>query len=178
MNYAEELKLLGAHLQGGLRPSRADWERVEREVNLRVPDDYKIVVSHFGAGRFGANIALRNPLHPDPMFRFSKETLRSWDNVINYWPKEEQQLFYPNAGGLLFMGIVGDGAGLYYRVDYASRVLGGAYVYDGEMGDLLSIPPISEFIWRLYTGNCAKEKWSEFRPPCWGNEQPLFMAQK
>jgi hypothetical protein len=90
-----------------------DWDRAERELGTRLPDDYKALVEAFGAGEFDRDVYLLIPHHEN---RFL-DLLRDWpvtlDALRGYVadPNGEDLLFSVEDGAVELLVCAGTGNG-------------------------------------------------------------------
>src|SRR5712675_1167523 len=122
MKYVEELIKLANGVHSKWRPTANDWAASESELGFKLPSDYKELVSAFGYGSFGYGIGLRNPLSRD-FATLRRDRLRLSDGIMEEFPEERKELFYPEKGALVWMGKVGDGVNLFYRLNAVTREL-------------------------------------------------------
>ena len=179
MDYVKELKRLGADSRGELwtRPSLQDWAHTESDLCIKVPTDYKEIVTWFGAGSFGMSISLRNPCIRSGYCSLSRSTLGSWDNVIAFYPEERLPLFYSHGGTLCFMGFAGNSAEFYYALNQRGNTLEDLYIYDNSIDRLRQVDSMSQFIYDAYTGQ-LEHTFPGLRRAEWNEQIPFFSPSR
>jgi hypothetical protein len=149
-------------------PDESDWARVERELDVRLPADFKALVSLVGTGTFGQGLVLWSPVTSWPLCRLSLENLLSFREQCEFMEPVIGDHFYPEPGGLLKVGGF-ERMQLFLRIDVGP---GEAefLVVDFEYDELRPIGcSLSEFVWSMYEGT-LKDEWARefgryvFRP--------------
>ena len=152
------------------RPTDIDWDRVERELALSLPADFKTLVSTIGTGNFG-DFTLLNPISTSPYAKLSKDRALLFSKNLEPILPEIGIRLYPDPGGALQIGRAG-------RIDLLS-------ISDGKGSHLMWLDedfrqthPIKdsllEFLPKLYSGD-LKDDWAKAaRGLIWSSEDPFF----
>ncbi|MBL8793852.1 MAG: SMI1/KNR4 family protein [Planctomycetia bacterium] len=94
------------------------WEQVERELDTRLPDDYKQFVQSYGSGNIGdMPLTIHNPFAPEPglnLLQAAKGIVAAYKSLVDDGYKMRYRLF-PESGGLLPWGTTGNGDYLHWR---------------------------------------------------------------
>jgi ribosomal protein L7/L12 len=79
-----------------------DWERVETDLALKLPSDFKMLIQRYGFGQFASFIILLSPFGPHAMLFYEARRLQE-DNrpFLETHPDLRSYAFYPEPGGLL-----------------------------------------------------------------------------
>ena len=158
------------------QPSAQDWLRLEDELGLTLPPDYKLLVSTLGSGRFGAGLYLRNPVAASEYIQLSDEQLRAYRDVISFLEERIGIEFYPAAQGLVSIGGI-DRQELFLRPEPNAAVLSNLVWLDHDMEELRDLHmSVAQFIYALYTERIEEEWAPELRTAIWFNEQTPFFT--
>ncbi|MEU4730799.1 histone-like nucleoid-structuring protein Lsr2 [Streptomyces sp. NPDC023588] len=96
------------------QPDPVDWDRVETELGLRLPEDYKRLASTYGPGRFGDYIGIH---HPHGVTRYSNLTGPMPARIREYLQRDYDQGTYPvpyNPQHLFALGSTDNGEYLFW----------------------------------------------------------------
>ncbi|MEZ5941523.1 MAG: SMI1/KNR4 family protein [Planctomycetaceae bacterium] len=89
--------------------TQEQWDRFKREVGLELPEDYFLVVTTYGSGRFLAGeFKVANPFDPDDQ-DFASFELTRLREMRERSPEDVPFALYPEEGGLYPFGIDGNG---------------------------------------------------------------------
>lgn len=123
-----------------------DWAAVEETLGLRLPADYKALVTRYGSGEFD-EIVLLTPFAPDSvnLVARARDLLPTFGPFRADWPDDYPHLLYPEPDGLLEWGSHGAGHQLCWQTggdpDGWPIVLvaedGGTFRHDLGLADLL-----------------------------------------
>lgn len=81
-----------------------DWNRVEDELGIRLPDDYKAIISTYGVGDFCNAICIASPfVRPISAFKFWTDWVDFYNDLASYGNDVPYELF-PKTPGLLPCG--------------------------------------------------------------------------
>jgi hypothetical protein len=153
------------------KPSNADWERVEDELQVKLPPDYKQIVSAVGDGRFG-EIYLTNPIARGYGELTRNGLIGYRDNAIETL-SHTGLVVYPDDGGALLIARCGNGIDLFAKPTptglYSTAILEHDYrvVRDAEM-------PLSEFLYSLYVDLIPYDWARTIRDIMWDSGEPFF----
>jgi len=79
-----------------------DWERVEADLGLELPSDFKMLIQRYGSGQFESFITPLNPFGPHPLLIADARRLQEDDQPFREEnPELSPYAFYPEPGGLL-----------------------------------------------------------------------------
>jgi len=100
-------------------PTPDDWQRVEAELGLRLPADYKAFVGAYGAGIINDHIRCVNPAYPEDSPFVDPLRLE----VYGGWAEagETPHPIYPAPGGLLPWGTTGNGDSYFWVTEPADE---------------------------------------------------------
>lgn len=98
-----------------------DWEAVEAELSIRLPDDYKWFIEHYGTGCVDSFLWIFNPLSTNEHLNL----LRQVDSLSAQYREQQTTLgervvpfpIYPEVGGLVPFGSTDNGDVLFWRGD-------------------------------------------------------------
>lgn len=100
----DELIRLAGVKKPHLAPNAEDWVRVEKEIGVSLPNDYKALVSAVGEGYFGFGIYLLSPTSSSSYVRLSHEALVAYPEPIRNIEADLGLSFYPEPDGLIRIG--------------------------------------------------------------------------
>jgi SMI1-KNR4 cell-wall len=109
-----------------------DWAAVEAAIGVRLPTDFKALISRYGAGEFNGLIRPLTPFDPETTLIDWSNTLDNEGSFRDLFPEQCPYPFYPEPGGLLTWATTSDGAIMYWLTDGEPddwKVV--AYDYDG-----------------------------------------------
>ncbi len=89
-----------------------DWERVETDLGLELPSDFKMLIQRYGFGQFESFITPLNPFGPHAMLIDEARRLQEEDQLFReQHPDTSPYAFYLEPGGLLpWAGTTGTGS--------------------------------------------------------------------
>lgn len=97
------------------KDANADWNKVEGDLGLRLPEDYKHFITHYGRGTLCNVLWFASPFNClDPPTRravSAREYWTSWAGIYNDWGRTKREVtrpVYPEIPGLFPFGIYGD----------------------------------------------------------------------
>ncbi|ONI82864.1 hypothetical protein ALI144C_17515 [Actinosynnema sp. ALI-1.44] len=119
-SYVDEICLLVGWRAGDFEPEVA-WEAVERELGLRLPADYKELLTRFPAGGFRGSIGVDNPAQSrEGLAKSKRDNLELMeifaDEDTGYLEGTAYRLF-PEPGGLYPWGADGAGGTFWWVTD-------------------------------------------------------------
>jgi len=93
--------------------AKGDWKRLETDLGLTLPDDYKQYIEEYGGGRLCSLFEITSPFGLEAHYKKSvKDAWRSWAGIYHCWgdvPESELPFpIYPKVPGLLPWGTYGD----------------------------------------------------------------------
>src|SRR5262249_10794441 len=97
------------------KDAKGDWNKVEGDLGLALPEDYKQFITHYGRGTLCNLFWFASPFNcVDPPTRrpvSAREYWTSWAGIYNDWGKTKRDIpfpVYPTIPGLFPWGIYGD----------------------------------------------------------------------
>lgn len=89
-----------------------DWDFVETELGIRLPEDYKILVARYGVGLFD-DTTLLSPFNTHPhgvmnLLKHAHDMLDTHQSLREAWAEEISLAIYPEPGGLLTWAVTGN----------------------------------------------------------------------
>jgi hypothetical protein len=95
------------------KDSKGDWVRIEHDLGLTLPDDYKGYIELYGSGVLCSFFSIRSPFMLERQYRVSpREAWIAWAEFFRDWGRETHQEVpfpvYPEIPGLLPWGTYGD----------------------------------------------------------------------
>jgi hypothetical protein len=82
--------------------ANGDWQQVESRLGIRLPDDFKQLIEHYGLGQFVDFITPLTPFGPEDLLtRSARRLLDSERAFRDRNPDKSPYAFYPEPGGLL-----------------------------------------------------------------------------
>lgn len=143
-----------------------DWARIESDLGLRLPADFKALTRHYGLGQFADFLSPLNPFSGEgALLRSARRLLAEEGPSRQECPQEHPHPYYPEPGGLLVWAGTDNGDRICWLTEgepdawttvawnprslrYASHPMGAiAFLYNWLTGDLgtdwLAGPPAS-----------------------------------
>jgi hypothetical protein len=143
-----------------LQPSAKDWVRLESEIGLTLPPDYKELVSSLGEGGFGCGLHLHNPCSLSEYVRLSNECLVMHHQFVCDLEEKTGYPIYPSAGGMVLIADI-DRQAFYFKPDATGKRLEELVWLDIDTEEARLLPyTFSRFICDLYNG-LIHEDWAE-----------------
>jgi hypothetical protein len=130
-----------------------DWNRVEVELNLELPGDYKEIISIYGAGVLCRLISIPSPfVRPVTASKFWTDWVDFYRDLASYGVDIPYDLF-PACPGLLPCGNYADSNNINWLTAPASEKW--QLVYYSRSDGFIDIGPISlaDFVVRIITGS-------------------------
>lgn len=93
-----------------------DWTRVEAELGLSLPGDFKEIVRRYGAGRFCDDLST---CAPDLLLEYNQGLPASWGPIRAENPGEFEFPLFPEPGGLVIWGLDSIGGALCWPTEGA-----------------------------------------------------------
>ncbi|HKS36453.1 MAG TPA: SMI1/KNR4 family protein [Verrucomicrobiae bacterium] len=152
-SFVEQALELAGNCNYQERPTEQHWLKVEAELGVKLPSEYKALVSRFGTGRFGGDLYVFNPA-ASKHIRLSKkdlEDLRQEYAAFLDWLAQDGYRLYPEPGGIIITAAT------------TSQISFGFQTKDCPVSDLIVVRfgahecerlqmGLAEFICRLYRG--------------------------
>jgi hypothetical protein len=93
--------------------AKGDWKRLESDLGLTLPSDYKQYIEEYGGGVLCTLFEIQSPFGLEAHYKSSiKDAWRSWAGIYHGWgdvPESELPFpIYPKVPGLLPWGTYGD----------------------------------------------------------------------
>jgi hypothetical protein len=104
LDFTQEIIQLAKPLRPVEQPQSDDWERVERELGLALPPDYKTLVTALGSGEFGVSLTLKNPVSSSEYARLSVDGLKHYSATIAFLRNQMGFVLFPSQEGLVHIG--------------------------------------------------------------------------
>lgn len=76
-----------------------DWARVEKDLGIELPSDYKAIVRTYGYGSYCDSLSLLNPFTDNKVTKTIAAIIQQWQQISDLCAVEYP--FYPDRGGLL-----------------------------------------------------------------------------
>ncbi len=174
--FLERVKEMASVARPLEQPTREDWANIERDLSLRLPPDFKKLVSELGSGHFG-EFSLLNPCSSSDYTRLSRERALSFWRNLEPVSRNTGLLLYPNPNGFLQIGSSGNRMDLLLRPRSVE-----IYELVWLEQDYDTLHPInltvSRFLHDLYL-NLLTESWGrEVRDLIWQPGEPFFTPRK
>jgi hypothetical protein len=178
MEYLERVVAL-ANVQDPVeQPSIQDWTRVEEDLAIALPGDYKALITRLGCGRFG-DLVLLNPASTSLDWNLNQKTLMDLqDGCIQSRAKEAGLLIFPKPDAYLPIGFTGFGRLLLVQLMPTMGANYGICWFDWEIPEALFLSiSVSQFLHDLYLG-VFDEEWARIdRDSIWeSGAQPFFTS--
>jgi len=100
--------------------SSAEWSKIEQELNLSLPSDYKSYIARYGSGCIGGLLWPLNPFAANPninLMQQFKGTLDALRSLRDRFGEELPYQLYPERGGLFPWGLTDNGDSLYWLTE-------------------------------------------------------------
>jgi hypothetical protein len=158
------------------RPTKSDWCVVEEQLRIVLPEDYKIIVSTLGNGRFGG-LALRNPVDRFSQNNFDRIEYTLWHSEMSQKVIRDNLHLYPAPGGFLHVGMTGFGCELFVHCASGEADAYEICWYDLDMGlSRIMHMSICQFLHDLYLKKLCYDWAEEERAMVWENNAPFFVG--
>jgi hypothetical protein len=157
------------------RPTEKDWQKVEGELGVRFPSDYKMLVSALGSGCFGCGLNLRNPISSSEYTRLSSASLAMHREMIADVEDRLDFPLYPNQNGAVIVAGI-DRQDFYFCPDRRTQRLSELVWFDLDAEQVTPLKhTFSRFVHDLYVGSIDAAWAQELRDYIWrGEREPLF----
>jgi len=152
----ELLKIAPAPTNPVANGNVSQWQQVENDLSLVLPEDYKLIVNFYGVGSFRNTVFLISPFGRDNDYRadnFSRNWIESYasmyahfrDNYSILNGNDEKHRVYPEVGGIIPLGGLDNGSVMYYSIDthghsrliFYSGDFFETFVYSGDLVSFL-----------------------------------------
>jgi hypothetical protein len=184
VNYVSKALELAGECKFRDCPSVQDWENLEKDLGIKLPEAYKQFVSSFGSGYFGSDIYLYNP-HPQGSPRLDRGFLEEFPSLYHlllsdlesgYWRK----LFPEKKDGLICAALTASRHCI--LVDPLGPKRQTVFLNLGQMYQVELAMSLPEFLCRLYLNNLdlrddLKDFLKDFRDAQWDENRPFFTPQ-
>jgi hypothetical protein len=130
-----------------------DWNKVEAELKQRLPDDYKEIISIYGAGRFCRMISIASPfVRPISALKFWTDWVDFYRDLTSYGVDVPYDLF-PACPGLLPCGSYTDSNNINWLTAPAGEKW--RLIYYSRSDGFIDVGPTSlaDFVVRIITGS-------------------------
>jgi hypothetical protein len=177
-NLVQKLVELAQPLHPVEQPKPQDWERVERELGLPLPPDYKSLLTALGSGEFGVGLGLKNPVSTSEHARLSADALRRYRQTVVFLEDRMGITLFPQPQGLVLIGGV-DRQHLLYRPTENSKTVSRLVNLDHEYEVTREFDlSLSQFIHDLYLGQIHDEWAKQLRASVWIDDTiPFFKSR-
>ena len=177
-NYLEKVIKLALPFKPVGQPQLADWERLERTLNLVFPSDYKSLVSSLGTGDFGLGFVLKNPIASSLYARMSLDMLLQYRDTVSFLEERMGIVFYPKEMGLVLIGGI-DRQHFFLKPEKQGEQLTHLFYLDHDIEEAREIPTcLTQFLYDLYVGNMSGGWAQELRNSIWMEGTiPFFQAK-
>ena len=156
-------------------PTPKAWDAAEADLGVRLPSDFKTIVSGLGEGHFGVGLALRNPSSSSEYLQLSRKALLDFREDVSDAEESSGVSLYPNDDGLVV--IAGIDRQQFLAGPDASKPEGYQLVWwdlDYERARDLN-RSFAEFVCELYAGRIDEDWAAELRDYIWrGGKAPFF----
>jgi hypothetical protein len=162
----EKLKEFAGPLSASALPNGTDWARLEEEIGLVIPADFKRLSSVFGCGRFGADLYLWSPCAASPKLRLSRARLEEFSAEMSEFA--EPKLFPHPAG---FVCVLSTTQRIHFGYRRNAHILSPSIVQlDFSLEETEEIHlPVTDFLIKAYEGDVG-----DLRDLIWGSEDDFF----
>jgi hypothetical protein len=176
-DYVEKLIELAKPLHPVEQPKPLDWERLEREMGLLLPADYKSLVTALGSGEFGVGLTFKNPVSSSEYTRLSADALRRYRQTVAFLEDRMGIPLFPQAQGLVLIGGV-DRQHFLFRPAKDRKTLSHLVNLDHDLEESRELDlSLSQFIHDLYLGRIHNEWAEQLRASVWIDETiPFFKS--
>jgi hypothetical protein len=178
-DYVAEIIKLAQPLRPVEQPTPLDWERVEQELGLLLPSDYKALVTALGSGEFGAGLSLKNPASSSECVRLSSDTLSHYRQTVLFLEERMEIKLFPTPQGLVLIGGI-DRQHLLFRPTANSKSVSRLVNLDHEYELTREVGlSLSQFIHDLYLGRIHSDWANQLRASVWINDAtPFFKCRQ
>ncbi|HON08074.1 MAG TPA: SMI1/KNR4 family protein [Verrucomicrobiota bacterium] len=160
------------------QPTEQDWRKVELELGIILPDDYKNLLSKIGNGHFG-DLVLLNPVSSAESMLFNYENTIGYHQTIRWGDTEIDIPLFPDKSGFLHIGGTGFNMLLLIEEGKKNNYKICCYELDVQIGHILDMT-LCRFLYDMYNG-LIREKWAlECREIIWfveGKIGPFFTSR-
>jgi hypothetical protein len=178
MNYLAEIIKFANVLKPVEAPSERDWRRVEKELGLEFPEDFKGLLSAIGGGDFGTGLCFQNPVSSWLSTRFSRDALLEYREPIEGLIAKLDLILFPDKGGLVMIGTI-DRQDFLLRPDRDGRLVDLLW-FNIDTEDLRDLAcSVTQFLYDLYLRR-RSEPWAlELSDYVWRRgTAPFFVPRK
>lgn len=157
-------------------PSDEDWSRVELELGLILPEDYKGLVTAFGSGMFGVGLYILNPVSSSEYARLSGDALRRYRQGVDFLEDKIGIRFFPQPKGLLLVGGI-DRQHFLYRPKMDGYAMSSLVYFDHDNEAVKEVDlTLSEFIFDLYCSRVHDQWAKKLRRSVWKDKGIPFFS--
>jgi hypothetical protein len=155
------------------QPTSRDWQAVEKELAIALPEDFKQLVSELGTGEFG-EFGLHNPVSTSEHARLSLGLLMQFRD----WHERDGIDMYPDPGGYVWVGHLPNGMDMLVSPGPKSASAYRLGWFEVDRRRLYDIPmTICRFLHDMYFG-LFQADWSEYvRGLIWEPGEDFFAAR-
>jgi hypothetical protein len=100
--------------------SKDEWEKIENNIRMELPSDYKLFVSSYGSGVIDNFLWILNPFIKNENLNLLKKIniiINAYKESKKKFPKEFLHEVYPKKGGLFPWAITDNGDEIYWKMD-------------------------------------------------------------
>lgn len=156
--------------------SQADWTRVERDLLVEFPEEYKRFVSAFGSGRFGSDLYVVNPAACGGLVLNQQELLRYRESRALRLDRIGREV-YPARGGLIRIAGTTSLFDLFFDPKKLERRVQHVVLADLDMGECTEIPLCLAGVVFTAFAQTSRERWASLlRKVVWGDSQVPFFT--
>jgi hypothetical protein len=156
------------------QPKVEDWERVERELGLQLPTDYKSLVTALGSGEFGVGLNLKNPVSSSECSVLSVDALEKYRNSLLFLESRKGIRLFPEPLGLVVIGGI-DRQDFLFRPRHRGAEPSHLFNLDHEYELVRDVgKSLSHFLHDLYLGVVHDERLKRLRTGVWLDEKTPF----
>jgi hypothetical protein len=155
------------------QPTLGDWQAVEKELEIALPEDFKQLVSDLGTGEFG-EFGLHNPVCTSEYARLSRGLLMKFRG----WHERDGIDMYPDPGGYVWIGHLPNGMDMLISLgrESASAYRLGWFEVDGPR--LYDLPmTICRFLHDTYLGVLRTDRSEYVRGLIWEPGEDFFTSR-
>ncbi len=116
-------------------PTHGKWVEVENGLGLQFPDDYKALITAFGAGTYDQFLHVFSPFARNKYLNIiiqKDEILNSYNTFRQEFPEFASYPAFPQPGGLFPWGTTDNGDVLYWQVEENEDTSWAIVVFDGR----------------------------------------------
>ena len=132
-----------------LLPTAIEWQLVEDEINLKLPEDYKLLISKIGNGTFGNSLRLMNAVQ-STNYSISRYSISYWYETLEYFSEEFSVPIYPDSNGLFIISWTGSDFFLAYETLENKCINNNILIIDTSYGIEKFEMGICQFLFKLY----------------------------